>query len=171
MNEAELIPNEAAKELEHKLPESWVVPSTLVARAFGIENRHLINNWRDRGLPTVQVGRTLFLESAQVVEHFPPSRAAAFVPTRVNQCGVYFLRSQGFVKIGYATDLVRRMEALQIANPIDLELVLFLQTRTLSDAVTLERALHRRFAQHRHRGEWFRDCPEIGAFAAAELHK
>jgi excisionase family DNA binding protein len=70
---------------------------------------------------------------------------------------VYFLAAiDGPIKIGFARDVSERLAALQIANPHPLRLL-----ASLPGTVRLERALHRRFAEHRLRGEWFRPAPEL----------
>lgn len=63
----------------------------------------------------------------------------------------YVIRSGAFVKIGIAVDIEARFRTLLSSNPHDLEcLVVFPGGRPV------ERALHQRFAAHRHRDEWFR---------------
>jgi hypothetical protein len=73
---------------------------------------------------------------------------------------VYFItcREIGMVKIGCAYDPFRRMRTLQTAFPLELALeALFV------GAYREEREYHKRFAEHRVRGEWFKLCPEIAA--------
>lgn len=79
---------------------------------------------------------------------------------RVRNGWVYFI-GEGFmrpVKIGWAADPERRLCGLQIASPADLSL-LAQQAGTIVD----ERALHRRFATTRLRGEWFAWSEDIAA--------
>ena len=74
---------------------------------------------------------------------------------------VYFLRDPtGFVKIGTSINVAQRVAELQAANPRELTLVVSIPG---DQAVELE--LHAHFAEHRERGEWFRDAPEIEALA------
>jgi hypothetical protein len=72
---------------------------------------------------------------------------------------VYFIASaQGFVKIGFTTNLCSRLCDLQSANPVPL--------RVLARAPggrELEKEYHRRFDGARHFYEWFRLTPEIEA--------
>lgn len=79
-------------------------------------------------------------------------------------CDVYVIRCQGFVKIGKAAKVESRIATLRIGNPFDLELIAHL---TEGDGHALERALHQRFAAHRHRFEWFREEGELAAWVEA----
>lgn len=68
---------------------------------------------------------------------------------------LYFVQCNGRrgpVKIGYATDLDRRISNLQMANPYPLALIGACAVR---DPAAVESALHERFAAQRMRGEWF----------------
>jgi excisionase family DNA binding protein len=71
---------------------------------------------------------------------------------------VYFLGGcPGYVKIGFTTELARRVAELQPGSPYRLELLAYLINGTFAD----EKAYHRHFHSHRAEGEWFRLCPEI----------
>lgn len=76
---------------------------------------------------------------------------------------VYFItaREVGKVKIGCAYDPFVRLEKLQTSSPVDLTLEAILR-----GAYREEKEFHRRFAEHRVRGEWFALCPEIEALIA-----
>ena len=65
--------------------------------------------------------------------------------------GVYFLRDDGWIKIGYSSDLSRRMKELNIAHAEELEVV-----GLLPGPRRIETQLHRAFDQLRGRGEWFK---------------
>jgi hypothetical protein len=112
------------------------------------------------------------------VRHFKSeAEAAAFIettpvedfvnPNRRNPHGhlkrapeiVYFIRSgtDGPIKIGKASDVMRRLSGLQSAHAEELRLL------ATTRAVT-EDELHQRFAHLRMRGEWFRAEPELLAF-------
>ena len=71
-------------------------------------------------------------------------------------CRVYFIVSGRYVKIGFASNLRRRFAMLQIAHPEELQLVFDLPGGGVEEA-----ALHRKFARHRVRGEWFTYSQEI----------
>lgn len=66
---------------------------------------------------------------------------------------IYFIRAgeDGPVKIGWAVDPKQRLAALQTAHH---EKLLIL--RVIDGEQAEEQELHRRFSQHRIRGEWFR---------------
>lgn len=71
---------------------------------------------------------------------------------------VYFLQgAAGFVKIGFTTDVARRVYELQPGSPVRLELLAHIPGAGMKD----ERRLHRRFHKHRASGEWFSPAPEI----------
>lgn len=78
---------------------------------------------------------------------------------------VYFVAAESvaLIKIGRTGDVRRRMNALRVASPVHLQLL-----ATIEDpAGTLERELHRRFADLRAHGEWFRADAAIHEFLAA----
>jgi hypothetical protein len=66
---------------------------------------------------------------------------------------VYFVRCElnGLVKIGIAENLERRLAGLKAQSPVPLELLATIP----AESYELEAALHRRFAEYRHHGEWF----------------
>lgn len=71
---------------------------------------------------------------------------------------VYFIRSgeDGPVKIGYAVDPAKRLKLLQIGTPARLSIL-----RTIEGDRFTESAAHKRFAEHRTSGEWFRFHPDM----------
>ncbi len=69
---------------------------------------------------------------------------------------IYFICSPSAVKIGMAKDAQRRLGVLQTSHPETLALV-----ATCEGGRQLEGEYHRRFAEHRLRGEWFSRAPEI----------
>ena len=74
---------------------------------------------------------------------------------------IYFIQvgDDGPIKIGYASRVSTRIGALQVSNPAPLRLLA--STRGELDD---EARVHRKFAEHRLRGEWFSPVPEILAF-------
>lgn len=79
-------------------------------------------------------------------------------------CFVYFigmpLREEGrwldyAVKIGLAADPHKRLDALQIGNPVGLELLARFHYTTRSEAMRDEAVIHGLFKNYRIRGEWF----------------
>lgn len=71
----------------------------------------------------------------------------------------YFLADidQIVVKIGYAERLVPRLRALQTGNCGQLTFLGAMKGN-------VEAALHRTWAAHRHRGEWFAITPDLAAY-------
>lgn len=72
---------------------------------------------------------------------------------------VYFVASREFIKIGWSENWRTRLATMQTSNPDPLKVLL-----VLARPKSFEGELHQRFAPHMHRGEWFRDHPEIRAF-------
>jgi hypothetical protein len=98
--------------------------------------------------------RALLAELGAAVE-----RAQSGADTRE----VYFVRAgdDGPIKIGYAREPQRRLNAMQADNHMQLHLL-----ATLPGGPELERALHYFFAPLRVRGEWFRNAPPLSTFVA-----
>lgn len=73
---------------------------------------------------------------------------------------IYFVEapSVGLIKIGYATDILQRMQGLATFSPVELRLL-----GTLSGGPSKEQELHAALDEHRSHGEWFRRCAEIEA--------
>jgi hypothetical protein len=75
---------------------------------------------------------------------------------------IYFMRSEGFVKIGFATsreNVAMRFQSHQCGNPNTITLLGVMEG--MRDA---EIAMHNRFATDHHRGEWFRLSPQLASF-------
>ena len=94
-----------------------------------------------------------------------------FSPSRVDQmiCALHRYREEmrtsaklyvvsvpGFVKIGRARRVHDRLCKLQVANPHELELLCVVSERCYS-----EERVHAKWADLRHRGEWFRASPAL----------
>ena len=73
---------------------------------------------------------------------------------------IYFIKCGDFVKIGYSSNVTKRMNVLQTASPRKLYLLSsFYGTR--KD----EKQIHRKFKKERQRGEWFNLTNEIREYA------
>lgn len=83
----------------------------------------------------------------------------------LKQPGVYLIRAQGWVKIGYASDVARRLHEHRTSIPRGFELVAVFLTE---EPAKLERQLHDRFTRQRRRGEWFALSDETLAQLQAE---
>ena len=83
----------------------------------------------------------------------PPSERQPVVQTQV-----YFIRRKDTreIKIGVTRDLAKRLNSLQAAHAVALEVLAL-----VPGGVWLEKELHRRFAEYRLLGEWFRECDAI----------
>lgn len=69
---------------------------------------------------------------------------------------VYFLYCAGFVKIGVAGNIIRRMTNLQIGSPWKSQIILLIPGGRQTEAF-----LHFAFEEHNVGGEWFRLAPPI----------
>lgn len=75
---------------------------------------------------------------------------------------VYAVAAGHMVKIGYTTDLTRRMKEIQSASPLRIDCL-----GTAPGGRPLEAALHRQFTGARRHGEWF----EMTGVERVELRK
>lgn len=75
---------------------------------------------------------------------------------------VYFVACREFIKIGWSENWRSRLANMQTSNPDPIKVLL-----VLAQPKSFETELHDRFAAHAHRGEWFKDHPEIRAFIKA----
>ena len=78
---------------------------------------------------------------------------------------VYFIRDGvGHMKIGIAQDVQSRLNDLQVANPMQLEIYRVLEVGNMGIAREMEQTLHTIFKNSRIRGEWFFEDPIIELF-------
>ncbi len=73
---------------------------------------------------------------------------------------VYIVRAGKFIKIGFATDVPRRLAQLQTGTSEPLQLLAVIPECTMK----LEKLLHLRLADFKERGEWFRYTGRCRAF-------
>lgn len=80
--------------------------------------------------------------------------------------GIYVIGFANYIKIGWSTNIRGRLETLQLGVPEALKLygIITGERRT-------EPRLHRRFADHRLRGEWFRYEGELRAWIDDLAHQ
>lgn len=95
---------------------------------------------------------------AQVKAPISPEPPRSMQVTNKPSC-VYFLRSNGLIKIGLTTDLPKRIAALKTASANVIELI-----ATVAGDRQLEMKLHKRFAHLRQHGEWFAENDELKGF-------
>lgn len=68
---------------------------------------------------------------------------------------VYAINSGGYIKIGVAGSLKKRVKTLQTGSPHLLEVVFSITTEEASLDYEIERELHTRLKEYRMEGEWF----------------
>ena len=81
-------------------------------------------------------------------------------------CGIYFIEQQGFIKIGRAANLTRRLTSHQISTPLPLVVLGHIPLENADEAERHERFLHDRWYDLRHRGEWFRATDALREYIA-----
>lgn len=69
--------------------------------------------------------------------------------------GVYFIKCQDFIKIGYATNIYQRLKNMQVGNPYDLSLVAVGRCNTKIEAMDAERFWQDVFGKYYYKGEWY----------------
>ena len=82
-------------------------------------------------------------------------------PLRGKPASLYFVRSckgTNYIKVGMTHNVERRMRQLQSGYPEQLTLIESIEFPSRHLAAHAERIIHKRFTNHRKRGEWFR-CP------------
>jgi hypothetical protein len=74
---------------------------------------------------------------------------------------VYFIEAvgSGYIKIGVARSVSKRLGIMQIGCPFPLRLL-----ATCEGGITREREIHRKFNELSFRGEWFHDSPLLRTF-------
>lgn len=72
---------------------------------------------------------------------------------------IYFAQCGEYVKIGFTYSLSTRLACLQTSNPHTIALLGY-----ICGSKDDETTIHERFSSLRHRGEWFRDGPELRTF-------
>ena len=97
-------------------------------------------------------------------QHIYPTGSYCKLPyTRIFY--VYFAQSEdGYIKIGCTQNLKSRIRHIQIYNHMKIKLI-----GKMKGGHEVEAMLHRKFKQHRKRGEWFEGSPELLEYI--ETHK
>ena len=63
---------------------------------------------------------------------------------------VYFFECEGHIKVGFATDVFQRLAEVQVGSPHRVTIA-----GVIPGTRATEKAMHRRLAEFKHRGEWF----------------
>lgn len=71
--------------------------------------------------------------------------------TRLMPNHLYFIKCGEFLKIGIAADVRKRVKDMEMNNPHEMEVIHVMLGKRKE-----EKELHLRFADYRHRNEWFR---------------
>lgn len=139
--------------------------STLaLAKHFGVGRTTVFDAIKRGEIPAMRVGKLYRVRLSEIPDYvtrrWSDGKWCALREDLPAGRMVYFLTGiPGYVKIGFTTDLGRRVQDLQPGSPIRLELVAYVPDGTPAD----EAAYHRKFHPHRVESEWFRICPEIQA--------
>ena len=119
------------------------------ARMLGVSEKTIRRRVKDGTLASERFGGLLRVRGTDDTEITKKNRVkvAEGLPT---ENIIYFIRAGEETKIGVASNLERRMRALQTASPVELECI-----HAIPNAPGLESALHVAFKPWHLRGEWF----------------
>jgi hypothetical protein len=79
---------------------------------------------------------------------------------------IYAIEADRFIKFGRAANVGKRLAELETGCPFDLTILAAADWPNGA-----ETAIHRLLANHRQRGEWFKDCPEARQIIGWMLNK
>lgn len=132
---------------------SQVIPNVftpaMLAERWACSEHWVLSRVRDRRLVSFKIGK-LYRFRPEAVEAFETRYGR---PKMRSNCDVYVIKCGTYIKVGKAINVDRRIAGMRTLIPFDIELVAVL---TAEDGHLLEMDLHKRFAEHRHRGEWFK---------------
>lgn len=152
-----------------------------VAYRYQFTERRIRDLARQHGIPVLGSGRQVLFDRRALIALDDALRARpltenerryrdALYATEIDpkplsgEGEVYFVATGTEVKIGVAKDPLARMATLQIGSAATLRLL-----GSMFGGADLERVLHRRFAQYRIRGEWYRLEGALAAFIAKQF--
>jgi excisionase family DNA binding protein len=163
---AQSVPEPFRGKLRFAIARGYALSPRGVCEMFGVSRATVHNALAMGTLPGFRLGKDWRIRPENIPEDLAAywCRMKGRVPEPLKDelpTGelVYFIEgAPGFVKIGYTTNLAKRIRALQCGCPAEIDLLAYVR----GDG-KLEREYHRRFAAWRGAGEWFRLCPEIKA--------
>jgi hypothetical protein len=95
-------------------------------------------------------------------ERIAPRRIPPTRKSLAGWCYVYVARAGEYLKIGRAIDVAERLRNMQAGQAERIQLLVAIPSHS-----ALEAAIHERFANARHRGEWFLPTTELMDFVKA----
>lgn len=171
----------AAQEVAQSVPDpfrsKW---QDAIARGYALSPRHVcemfdvsrgaVHNALSMGeLPGFRLGKEWRIRPEKIperlIEYWLAVKKNPYVPPEPEKADlpigelVYFITgAPGFVKIGYTTDLAKRIRALQIGCPLVIDLLGYVR-----GGRSVEQDYHYRFRAWRQAGEWFKLSQDIKA--------
>lgn len=118
-----------------------------------------VKRWLGEGLPAERIGRRLEIDPTAADGWVAARRPSSIAIDRRSMIYIAARASDGAIKIGFTSDIERRLPELR-KEARDVVKLLAAFPGTSSD----EARLHDRFSQHRLDGEWFRPCVRISRF-------
>lgn len=145
-----------------------------VAVYWSISKDKVYEEIKSGRLPAYQVGstKTLRIRREDMV-HLgsgiePSCEPRATKPTASRPlCGVYFVQSGRFIKIGISTDIRNRLRGLLTGSPHDFQLLAYYPAPNIKTAKAREAELHRLFEANHHRLEWFHFAEPLATYVHA----
>jgi len=137
----------------------WLCRQDIATAGYPIRARAL---WRGKdnrqptGAEMEEIGRRCLQLQHEMLDWRWRPKGRKALRMRRNSGFVYFLRSGDLIKIGFATNIRKRITDLQIANPGELVLL-----ASMRGSPWIEKKLHHRFRSLRSRGEWFSSGPRL----------
>lgn len=138
-----------------RLPDVPLVGVNEAARIAGCSSKKQFRLLLDAGI---------FDLDADVARRAPlavllAANGARIKPDNLGHSEVYFIETGPFIKIGYSTFALLRLDVLQAAAPYELKLI-----GSIKGSIRDEERLHAKFSHLHDRREWFNKAPELTAF-------
>lgn len=141
----------------------WASPKFAIA-VMRIVNKFMVDREINRRNIVISGGQSTEIEARASMRDDITN--ASLPADRPLQC-VYFIRSGEYIKIGYTSDLPKRLSNLQTGNPHQLTVIHTILTR---QAEEIEADLHEMFTEYHVSGEWFR-LPDDAIARVKELYE